>query len=124
MFDLNRSVKKLAAQVCGGWIARRLHQAEIEDYLFCVIEENVRTGLTEQQAFDRARVQIGEAATLRAELKRARKSERSWQSMATTAIVLLAIAGVLWQQSELSRQAATDLLAVAAMPLKWLGLLA
>jgi hypothetical protein len=122
MFDLNRSVKALAARACGNWFARRVHQSEIEDYLFCVVEENVRTGLDEQQAFEQARLRMGEATAIRAQLKRARKSLVPLRYVIAVAVVTLAVAGVVWQQSEISRQTATDLLAVVVRPLRWLGL--
>lgn len=123
MFDLNQSIKRLAAQVSGGWIARRIHQAELEDHLYCVVEEKIRNGLGEQAAFELAERQLGEALALRAELRRARRSQVKWPSVALATLILVTLAGIWWRESEVSQQAASNVLAVVAMPLKWLGLL-
>ncbi|MBL8889584.1 MAG: hypothetical protein JNL67_06370 [Planctomycetaceae bacterium] len=123
MFDLNQSIKQLAARASGGWLARRIHQAELEDHLHCVVEEKVRSGVDEQLAFEFARRQLGEAVAVRTELRRARRSQAKWPSVGLAIVILVTLAGIWWRESEVSQQAASNVLAVVVMPLKWLGLL-
>lgn len=122
MFDLNRNVKRLASKAAGGWMARRIDQAELEDYLFCVIEEKMRNGLDEQQAFEQAQQQLGELDSLHAELKRARRSQLTSPHVATVVLMVVAVAGIIWPENEVYRRVATGLLAANSVPLKWLGL--
>jgi hypothetical protein len=95
----------LAKQVCGNWSARRTHKAEIEDYLYCVIEDHVKNGMTEEEAFRKAREQAGAIDSLRVELEkssRLRLTSPSVQKWCRTLCPALVVGGPLLRESLLA----------------------
>ena len=107
MHDLKSNVRRLASKAAGGILARSSHRAELEDHLYCIIEENMRNGMTEHEAFEHAQKQFGSINLIRTEI--------TGLAMATL--------GVLWYAQENPIQYANDLLAAISLKLRWLGVI-
>jgi hypothetical protein len=121
MFDLKHEVSKLARNACGNWLARRAYQAEIEDYLYCVIEEHLNSGATEEVAFCKAREQLGGIGSLRAELQessRIRISSASLRRIAVCTFTALVIGGLLLREGLIAGWTWSHLVAVLTASLK------
>lgn len=121
MFDLNRAVTELAKKACGNWLARRTHQAEIEDYLFCVVEDHMKNGMTAEEAFRKASEQLGTLDPLRVELEKSSRlslTSPSVQRFALGTFAALVVGGLLLRESLLAGWTLSHVFAVLTAPLR------
>ena len=90
MFDLEQSITEWREDMILAGIQAPVPLEELENHLREEIEQQIKQGLSEKQAFETAVRQIGQASALKREFK---KSERTF--MKRTLIILAGILGVL-----------------------------
>lgn len=123
MHDLKSNVRRLASKAAGGILARSSHRAELEDHLYCIIEENMRNGMTEHEAFEHAQKQFGSINLIRTEMRLAFPLKTSVIRWALLTVLVMATLGALWCAQENPIQTANDLLAAISLKLRWLGVI-
>lgn len=123
MHDLKSNVRRLASKAAGGILARSSHRAELEDHLYCIIEENMRNGMTEHEAFEHAQKQFGSIELIRTEMRLAYPLKTSVVRWALLTGLAMATLGVLWYAQENPIPSANDLLAAISLKLRWLGVI-
>jgi|GEM_PF-2861103 hypothetical protein len=123
MFDLDREVSMLARKTCGSWFSRRAYQAEIEDYLHCVVEDHVANGATQEAAFEIARKQLGSIESLRGELEQSSRPTFSWaasKKLAFSATAALLVGGLILRLGLSAGWTMSHVLAFVSATLKWI----
>ena len=121
--NLKSNVRHLASKAAGGILARSSHRAELEDHLYCIIEENMRNGMTEHEAFEQAQKQFGSIELIRTEMNLAYPFKSPAIRWALLAGLVIATLGVLWYAPENPIPSANDLLAAISLKLRWLGVI-
>jgi hypothetical protein len=91
MFNLEQSIADWRRQMLGAGIKTPVPLEELEIHLREEIEQQMKSGLNEQKAFEISIQQIGQPKTLNSEFK---KSERTF--MKRTLIILIGIFAVLF----------------------------
>ena len=91
MFDLEQSITNWRRQMLAAGIKTPVPLEELESHLREEIEQQTKSGLNEQKAFEISVQRIGQPKLLKTEFK---KSERTF--MKRTMIILVGIFGVLF----------------------------
>jgi hypothetical protein len=73
MFDLDQAVHGYCSSVSTSWFRRSAQIAELEDHLYCEIEQLVIGGASPERAFAQATSKLGETADLQREFGKNRR---------------------------------------------------
>jgi hypothetical protein len=95
MFSLENAVSAWREQMLATGIKTPVPLDELESHLRDHIEEKVRAGLSEQQAFDAAVFQVGQAKVLKAEFKKIRTTTERNQIISVFTILAALFGTVL-----------------------------
>lgn len=95
MFNLEHAISEWRRQMLSAGIKAPVPLDELENHLRDDLEQKIRSGLSEQQAFDAAIQQVGSATALKAEFKKV-PATAGGNQMIQTILILTALFGTVF----------------------------